>query len=147
MERAFLAFDIEMAKQLGDGAEQWRLHRPVGAICASVWMSAHLRPVVFSSVGTNVTAFLQARAQDGYTIVTWNGLGRHFDMLADQSGCSDLVTALALDHVDMRLQLFLELGRCIELSEAARAVGERLPWGRASASICSVGFRKESRGA
>ena len=38
---------------------------------------------------------------DGYTIVTWNGLGFDFPVLADESGLLDRCIHLAENHIDL----------------------------------------------
>ncbi|MBN1642509.1 MAG: ribonuclease H-like domain-containing protein [Anaerolineae bacterium] len=66
---------------------------------------------------------LQEHARSGDAIVTWNGAGFDFPVLARASGMEAACAALAWDHVDMMFWLHCLKGFSVGLERAARAVG------------------------
>ena len=66
---------------------------------------------------------LVALTDMGYTLVTWNGLGFDFDVLAEESGRLDDCVRLANEHVDMMVHLFCVKGYPVGLAAAAEYVG------------------------
>src|ERR1700680_4052822 len=100
MARRYLAFDIETAKDVPGEDFNWRPHRPLGISCAATLVSdssevrlwhgrkqdgAHAERRSRDDVAALVR-YLSQMAQDGFTILTWNGLGFDFDILAEESG-------------------------------------------------------------
>ena len=59
----------------------------------------------------------------GYTLVTWNGLGFDFDVLAEESGRLDDCVRLAHEHVDMMVHLFCVKGYPVGLAAATDYLG------------------------
>jgi hypothetical protein len=66
---------------------------------------------------------LSKMAQDGYTILTWNGLGFDFDVMAEESGAAGICGELALSHVDLMFHVVCCLGYPVGLDNAARGMG------------------------
>jgi hypothetical protein len=64
--------------------------------------------------------YLAKKVKRGYKIVTWNGLGFDFDILAEESGMLDKCRSLATDQVDMMFHAVCRLGHGISLDSAAR---------------------------
>ena len=138
MTRKFLAFDIETAR-IGDSQADWRTQRPLGITCAAALTSDNNVVDVWhgkNSDGTPSPKMIRAEVRsllehllksvgDGYTLVTWNGLGFDFDILAEESGNHEACCQLALDHVDMMYHVFCHKGFCVALDKAAQ--GLRLP--------------------
>ena len=62
----------------------------------------------------------QLAALQGFTIVTWNGLGFDFDVLAEESGLPRECAETGLDHVDMMFHVLCKLGHPLGLDAAAR---------------------------
>jgi hypothetical protein len=62
---------------------------------------------------------------DGYTLLTWNGLGFDFDVLAEEADCSEQCKALAMNHVDMMFHIFCDRGFPVALDKSAQAL--RIP--------------------
>ena len=138
MARKYLAFDIETAKPWPDGAD-WRTFRPLGISCAAtlpadsaapeLWhgLTAEGRPADRMSRPDTVklVEHLLAAVGDGYTILTWNGLGFDFDILSEESEMTRQCKSLALGHVDMMFHVFCEQGYPVSLAAAAEAA--RLP--------------------
>jgi len=138
MERKYLAFDIETAKEWPDGAD-WKRYRPLGIACAATLPgdSETARPW-HGSTGDAQPADRMSRrdavklvdhllrmSRDGYVILTWNGLSFDFDVLAEESGMFKECRSLALGHVDMMFHVFCRLGFPVGLDAAAKAM--RLP--------------------
>jgi hypothetical protein len=67
--------------------------------------------------------YLASQAAEGFSIVTWNGLGFDFDILAEESGMLAECRALAQAHVDMMFHVFCQLGHGVGLDAAARGMG------------------------
>ena len=59
----------------------------------------------------------------GWNIVTWNGLGFDFDVLAEESGEWEICRELALDHIDMMFHFFCIQGYPLGLEKAAQGMG------------------------
>ncbi len=144
-KRKYLAFDIETSKVLPDGCDDIHMHRPLGITCAAIKFgdSGEVLKYCFNEVlcdGEELAYFGQSRAMRrhevafivkaltvhvsrGYTIVTHNGLGFDFDILAEESGLHDECRFLALKHVDMMFHFFCIKGFAIGLDSAARVIG------------------------
>jgi len=67
--------------------------------------------------------YLEELTAAGYTVVTWNGAGFDFLVLAHASGLRDACIQLAWEHVDMMFWLHCQKGFSVSLANAARAVG------------------------
>ncbi len=133
----FVAFDIEIANPFPDGVDDWQPFRPFGISCAAtlttdgqmtVW---HGRIPGNSEPGDRMSrdevaeliAHLESLAAGGHTILTWNGLGFDFDVLAEESGLTARCRSLALDHVDMMFHFFCAQGYALGLDRAAKGMG------------------------
>jgi hypothetical protein len=137
MPRKFLAFDIETAADIPGTDFNWRPHRPIGITCAAIVASDETTPVVWhgkTAAGGPAPRMSRDEARDivmalvqkvaaGYTIVTWNGLGFDFDVLAEESGAAESCRELAHGHVDMMFHVFCEKGFPVGLEKAAAALG------------------------
>ena len=66
---------------------------------------------------------LEDHARRGDTIVTWNGAGFDFRVLARASGMEEACVALSWDHVDVMFWLHCQKGFSVGLDRAARAAG------------------------
>jgi len=134
MTRRYLALDIETAK-LPEG--DWRSCRPLGISCAATLLGDGREPILWHGgadrarptdrMSREETAalvrYLCEQVERGYTIVTWNGLGFDFDVLAEESGLREECKRLALAHVDMMFHVFCKLGYGVGLDAAARGMG------------------------
>ncbi len=137
MARKYLAFDIETAKEVPGEEFIWRPHRPLGISCAATLTSDSDKPRLwYGKSSDDATAkqmsvpetaelvrYLAAMAANGYTILTWNGLGFDFDVLAEESQSIHDCMAIALDHVDMMFHLVCSLGFPVSLQKAADGMG------------------------
>jgi hypothetical protein len=138
-QREYLAFDIETAAVLPDKMFDWRSHRPLGISCAATLVADDAGPHVWhgrTPEGTPagrmqqqearcLVEYLAKMANDGYSILTWNGLAFDFDILAEESGERDICKRLAWGHVDMMFQVFCRQGYRVALGRAAQ--GMKIP--------------------
>ena len=136
MERKYLAFDIEIAANIPEGATDWKEYRPLGITCAAI-LASDIDPSVWFGYGDgngyaprmakhevcDLVRFLSSSVADGYTILTWNGLSFDFDVLAEESGLHAECAELALHHVDMMFHVFCLRGHFLGLDKAAKGLG------------------------
>ena len=137
MARQYLAFDIETAKDVPGDDFNWRPHRPLGISCAATLASNAGQPLLWygktrdglpekqmsSEDAQRLVQYLSKMAADGFRILTWNGLGFDFDILAEESGTAASCRECALDHVDMMFHVFCSLGYPVALDKAAQGMG------------------------
>jgi hypothetical protein len=139
MDRKYLAFDIETAKEVPGPDFNWRPHRPLGISCAAVLScdgdgpllrygkTADGRPSPRMSrpEAQALVRELSDLVEKGYTLLTWNGLGFDLDVLAEESGLHKECVDLAVGHVDMMFHVFCDRGFPVGLDAAAKA--QRIP--------------------
>jgi hypothetical protein len=135
--RKALAFDLEIVKNIPEGVE-WRDIRPIGISCAAgllsneplsrLWFHKDEQTEEPLSGGMS-QQYLQHLVQDllfwmndGYTIVTWNGLSFDFDVLAEESGMFDECKEIALNHVDMMFHFLCVKGFPVGLDAVAKGL-------------------------
>ena len=137
MLHRYLAFDIETAKAIPGDVARWREHRPLGIACAATLASDAEQPQLWFSKTRDDKPAKEMTAQDaqalvehlcamaakGYRIVTWNGLGFDFDILAEESRTAALCRDCVLNHVDMMFHVFCSLGYPVALDKAAQGMG------------------------
>jgi hypothetical protein len=137
MNRKYLAFDIETAKVLPENEPDWNSHRPLRISCAAtlladsdelvLWHGGADRKFPADRMSQQEAAalveYLVAQAENGYTIVTWNGMGFDFDILAEESGMLAECKRLAVEHVDMMFHVLCRLGYGVKLDAAAKGMG------------------------
>jgi hypothetical protein len=117
--RKYFAFDIEIAKPLPEGIEDWKSTRPLGISCAATLSgdgttttfhgktpTGEIADQMDQAETTRLVEHLVTAVDSGYTILTWNGLGFDFDILAEESGKQQKCNELALDHIDMMFHIF-----------------------------------------
>jgi hypothetical protein len=134
----FLAFDVETAAELSVGQFQnWKRHRPLGITCIAAQASDGAGPITWDArqAGLGATGrltaaqardfvdFLQRMSSQGYTLLTWNGTGFDWDILAEESGALATCRELATNHVDMMFHVFCERGYPVALEKAAQGHG------------------------
>ena len=80
-----------------DNASDWRSQRPLGISCAAtlfaddelrLWHGgdrANPNDRMSQQEAAALVHYLEDRTKEGYTILTWNGLGFDFDILAEES--------------------------------------------------------------
>ena len=136
MKRRLLAFDIETAKLLPEQVPDLLSHRPLGITCAAVADIEGHREMLWHGreSGTFAAQMSRAEAQglvrdlyrfveEGYTLLTWNGLGFDFNILAEESGLQIECERLALAHVDMMFHVVCSKGFPLALDKVAQGMG------------------------
>jgi hypothetical protein len=133
----YLAFDLEIAQTIPEGETDWMAHRPLGITCAAAvssdgglwnWWAQDPRNRFRGKMSefqcVRMVATLNALiAEEGYTLLTWNGLGFDFDILAEESGMHEECKALALGHIDMMFHFFASKGFPLGLDAASKGMG------------------------
>ncbi len=128
------AFDIETGNS-GEGAGlDPRNH--LGILCAALLPYGQSTPRLWFGGGElppapklgrdEAVALLEALeecVEQGYYIVTWNGLGFDFHVLAVETGEHARCARLAMDHVDLMFLFVSVEGHPISLATAAEACG------------------------
>lgn len=138
---AFVAFDVEIAKPVPDGPDLLA-HRP-GIACAAIAREGEERaqvlfdpsesPDVFDPATMALTRDGALRVLDaldeavgrGDTLVTWNGAGFDFRLLADETGRHADCVRLVMASVDMMFQVLCERGHPLSLDAALKGGGLR----------------------
>ncbi len=141
MPDGFVAFDLEIASEIPDGAGDWKQLRPLGISCAATLtdegslMLWHGKEQPDGRLAARMTAlecqdlaeYLVGHAELGIVALTWNGLGFDFDILQEECGpgyMRDFIHALArYDHIDIGFQMFCERGFMVGLQTAALGMG------------------------
>jgi hypothetical protein len=112
-------------------------HRPLGICCAAALATDKSEPQVFYSRNalglpfaqmskddlSGLVDFLLDQIKNGYTIVTHNGLGFDFTILAEESGRLEDCRKLAVGHVDTMFHVFCCKGFGVGLNAAGKAIG------------------------
>ena len=137
MKRRYLAFDLETATVLPSDCPPWGTCGAVGISCAATCACDSDVPRLWFGCGSRrrpasrmteseirlLVEYLAAQVQRGYTILTWNGLGFDFRILAEESGLSRECGDLAVEHVDMMFHVLCRLGFGVALESAAKGLG------------------------
>ena len=129
MDRKYLAFDIETAAPVPEDHD-WKSCRPLGIACAATLSADSNNLVVWHGNDKmsqqevkRLVAYLTRKVDNGYTILTWNGLGFDFDILAEESGLLSPCRSLAFHHVDMMFHILCKQGFGVSLDAAAKGMG------------------------
>ena len=135
----FLAFDMEIAKPVPNGPDILAT-RP-GIACAALAHEGDARPEILfdpaltpelfdpatramTHEGTlRIFAALDEAVARGETLVTWNGAGFDFRLLADETGRRADCARLARKSVDMMFQVLCDRGHPLALSTALKGAG------------------------
>lgn len=141
MKDKYLAFDIEIAEKQLEDKEDWKIYRPLGIICAAAiaatdvsqnaqwswfghdeYVDGRFSAKMSKSEVQRIVRILESLTDLGYKILTWNGLGFDFDILAEESKMYDECKALALNHIDMMFHFFCSKGFPLGLDAAAKGM-------------------------
>ena len=99
----YLAFDIETATDVPGEGFDWKEYRPLGISCAATFAFGEKRPRLWHGKtpggkpaermsredAGKLVEYLTEMVQAGCTVLSWNGLGFDFDVLAEESGAVD----------------------------------------------------------
>ena len=110
-------------------------HRPLGIACAAAVDIEGQHEVLWhgKKAGTFAAQMSQVEAQGlvhdlvrfvegGYTLVTWNGVGFDFNILAEESGLPECA-GLALAHIDLMFHIVCSRGFPLALDKVAQGMG------------------------
>jgi hypothetical protein len=136
------AFDLEIATELPDDDREWWRQGPLGISCAGLMREgSDPEPVVMFDPDASPQLFDQATkgltregatllvealseaVRRGFTIVTWNGLGFDFRLLAIETGLVARCSELAWNSVDMMFQVVCVNGYMLALDRALAGMG------------------------
>lgn len=131
----FMAFDLEISTPIPAGAADWSEFRPFGISCAVTqvitdgpvfWYGdvndGDYLPKMTMDHVKDLVVYLSRAVQKGFTIVTFNGCGFDFSVLAEESGMVDECKQLAMHHVDLFFFLFCRLGYAPGLDRLAKGM-------------------------
>jgi len=134
MKRKYLAFDIETAKVMPEDEKDWKSCRPLGIACAATLLSDADEVTLWQGAtadrlsqpeAAGLVEYLRDKVRQGYTVLSWNGTGFDFDILAEESGMLAECRELAVKHIDMMFHILCRLGYGVSLNAAA--AGMNLP--------------------
>lgn len=136
MKHRYMAFDIETAKVLPEFTGDLLAHRPLGISCAAAVFSDSDETVRWHGIANgqpsarmspqevqSMVRELCERVNNGYTLLSWNGLSFDLNVLAEESGDLQTCARLARGHVDMMFHVVCRLGHYIGLDKAAEGLG------------------------
>lgn len=125
----FAAFDLEIAKEIPENGK-WQSVSPLGITCAAVAFSDNTEPIIWKGIPhltqsecQKIVLRLKEIENSGYTIVTWNGCGFDFAVLAEESGLLETCGELALNHVDLMLIVTFTKGWFLSFQKALLGAG------------------------
>jgi hypothetical protein len=132
----YVAFDLEIAKDIPEGVKDWREVGPLGVTCASIvtdkfsmayWAGKNngsfQEQMSHSEIEDLVFDLLWLVNHD-YRLVTWNGLSFDFQLLAEESGLHRYCADIALyEHIDPMFQFLCENGYPVGLNTVAKTIG------------------------
>lgn len=132
----WLAFDLEIAKEVPQGGD-WHAERPLGVTCAGiakkegtltnvVATAFHGTPQMTPEQCRGLADYLLAHWREGWTVVTWNGLGFDFPVLAEECRSfahAEQIRLLARDHVDPAFAMLCDKGYMVGLDTANKGMG------------------------
>ena len=134
-KRRYLALDIETASGPPEKDENWG---PLGITCAATltgdngelchWYTAKNNGLAEDEMSyedvIHLLKYLGKMVENGYTILTWNGLKFDFHVLAEETGRLEECRTLALGrHIDMMFQVVCLRGHRLALDVAAKGMG------------------------
>lgn len=128
-DRDFAAFDIEIYKAFSPEMGDWKLHRPVGISVAGIYAGGGVE-LIYNEDGGQLSrnrAYMLVDRLDyisrTHTLLTWNGTGFDWDILAEESGEYRKCKRLALEAVDPMFQFWTRHGYPVGLDAVGQGMG------------------------
>ena len=132
----FAAFDLE-TRRLVDNKKMGLEKGKLGVTCIGLMLSGQQSPEMWFGEETDgqiadqmsrdhLNHFvdrLMTLSDDGFTIMSWNGLNFDFRVLAAESGRVQDCQSLAIDHVDMMFNIFCDKGWPVAITQVASGMG------------------------
>ena len=139
-ERRFISFDLEIAALIPDGETDWKQYRPLGITCyALAWINEDGSMEVHADCGRDdngqpMPRMSQAECRSlverlcalehlSDALLTHNGVGFDFAILAEETGWTEICANLALDSVDTCLLMHCLRGFPVGLDAICKAMG------------------------
>ncbi len=125
----YVAFDLEIADDLPGDDEEMR--HDLGITCAAtvtdtgrtrVWHDNYAERMSKERACELVKYLATQHAENGKTIVTWNGLGFDFRVLQEASGMNVICQSLAINHIDIAFHMLCDKGFMCKLDKAAQGM-------------------------
>lgn len=130
-----ISFDLEIARVIPEG-ESLDDHHPLGISVAALFDGGEFPTAWYGGRGGKtpvhrmnasecrvLVRHLETLVSGGHTIVTWNGLGFDFRVLAEESGLMRECKRLVMGHIDLMFHFFCLRGFAIGLKAAAEGLG------------------------
>lgn len=119
------SFDLEIAKELIPDQPVENLGISCAALAfddkdVSFW---YAHPQLNANECKDMVEDLQEFVADGYKLLTWNGCGFDFKILAQESGMYKECAELAMNHIDMMLLITFSRGHHLGLDKALAGAG------------------------
>lgn len=127
----YVAFDLEIYKEVPEGAPPLD-YLPLGIACASIKTTKHPQVQLFfnddytwmSRAGCAAILFaLETYVRNGFEIVTVNGAGFDFRVLAEETGQHERCARLAAGHIDFMAICLCQYGWRVGLDTLAKGAG------------------------
>ena len=122
------SFDLEIAKVLDPENKDFISQGPLGITCAACQLEGEVlywqgRPRMTQQQCQELVSDLQGLVQQGYSLLTWNGMYFDFQVLAQESGLYEECAELALNHIDLMLIVTFSKGWFVGLQSALEGMG------------------------
>jgi len=124
------AFDLETAEEVPEDSRDRIMHGGLGITCAAVAFSdtdqvltGYGIPRMPPEKCRGLVRQLERLTSEGYTLMTWNGCGFDFAVLAQESGMRVECGELAMNHVDLMFHVMCEKGWRLSLEKALQGAG------------------------
>jgi len=124
----YAAFDLEIATEIPEG-RNWLSLSPLGISCAALAFSDKPEVKIWSGIPQMYAVDNIQMIQDlkeyskEYKIVTWNGCGFDFRVLAEETGLYAECGELAMNHIDLMLHIVFKKGYRLSLDAALAGAG------------------------
>lgn len=128
-----ISFDLEIAKSLPDGFDDWQKFAPLGITCVALaikknWKENYVSffqgiPRMTKAEASALVDDMLERYYSGNTFLTFNGTSFDFHVLAQESGRYDDCAGLAWNHVDLMLIATIQKGWYVGLDSCLQAHG------------------------
>ena len=134
----FIAFDIEVAKELGDDPSKWMEKWPWGiscamaawrdtadgqTICYETWQSYEEEDAMDVEQCQAMVEWLDRSQTNGFKIATTNGAGFDFKVVAHESQMHDTCVKLTMNHIDFLYIMLAKKGFPVGLDAMCVGMG------------------------
>lgn len=128
-----LGFDVEVHTFPTEDGQHWSQIAPLGITCAALssadgeqgmlWYSSPTRKIMSKTACESMARHIAHLVKQGHEIVTWNGMGFDWPVIAHEIGNFKLMTEIALNTIDPMYGMFKSFGFPISLDSASVGMG------------------------